>query len=146
VQRKLNQLGTLDSPLSYPVGLADLFTPLSSGKLNINTASLMALQMVPGIDAPRAAQIVTLRSGFDGIEGTEDDLPAGSPGMGLLDMLVSAGLSQQEAAMATRYLDQRSRTFEVTVEAEVNGYHRTFVAVLGRLTPRNVQVLSFYWK
>lgn len=146
VQRKLNQLGTLDSAFSFPVGLADLFTPLSSGKLNINTASLMALQMVPFIDEGRASRIIQLRSGFDGAEGTEDDTPAGSPGMSVLDMLVSAGLSQQEAGMAARYLDQRSRTFEVTVEAEVSSYHRTFVAVLGRNSPKDIQVLTFYWK
>jgi general secretion pathway protein K len=146
LQRKLSPLGTVSSPYSYPVGLADLFTPLSAGKLNINTASLMALQVVPGIDENRASRIVMLRSGFDGIEGTGDDTPAGSPGMSILDMLVSAGLTQPEAAMALRYFDQRSRTFEVTVEAEFNSYHRTFVAVLGRLSPRDVQVLTFYWK
>jgi hypothetical protein len=114
--------------------------------MNINTASLMALQMAPFIDEARAAQIITLRAGFDGVEGTEDDMPAGSPGMSLLDMLVSAGLSQQEAGMAARALDQRSRTFEVTVEAEVNSYRRTFVAILGRNGPRDVQVLNFYWR
>lgn len=149
VQRKLNQfssLGPVSSPFTYPVGLVDLFTPLSAGRLNINTASLMALQMVPFIDADRAARIVMLRSGFDGVEGTEDDTPAGSPGMSVLDMLVSAGLSQQEAAMAARHLDQRSRTFEVTVEAEVNSYRRTFVAVLGRISARDVQILTFSWK
>jgi hypothetical protein len=131
---------------NYPVGLVDLFTPLSAGKLNINTASLMALQMVPFIDETRAAQIITLRSGYDGMEGTEDDTPAGSMGMGILDFLRSAGLSQQEAAIAARYFDQRSRTFEVTVDAEVGGYHRTFVAIVGRNSPRDLPVLSFYWK
>jgi len=146
LQRQLSQLGTVSSPLSYPVGLVDLFTPLSAGKLNINTASLMGLQMVPFIDENRASRIIMLRSGYDGIEGTEDDTPAGSPGLGMLDMLVSAGLNQQEAAMAARYFEQRSRTFEVTVEAEVNSYHRTFVAILGRNSPRDVQVLSFFWK
>lgn len=146
LQQQLNQFGLFNAPLSYPVGLADLFTPLSSGKLNINTAPLMALQMVPVIDENRAARIITLRSGYDGMEGTEDDTPAGSPGLSILDMLVSAGLSQPEAMMAVRYLDQRSRTFEVTVEAEVDSYHRTFVAVLGRNSPRSVQVLTFSWK
>ena len=146
LQRQLSQLGAVSSPFSYPVGLMDLFTPLSAGKLNINTTSLMALQMVPFIDDSRAGRIVMLRSGYDGVEGTEDDTPAGSPGMSLLDMLVSAGLSQPEAAMAARYFEQRSRTFEVTVQAEVNSYHRTFVAVLGRNSPRDVQVLNFYWK
>lgn len=146
VERRLGQLGSPASPVAYQVGLVDLFTPLSAGRLNINTASAAALQMVPFIDENRAARIVMLRAGYDGVEGTEDDTPAGSPGLGVLDMLVSAGLSQPEAAAAARYLDQRSRTFQVTVEAEVNTYHRTFVAVLGRNSPRDVSVLSFYWK
>ena len=119
-ERQNQRLGRVGTPLGYPVGLVDLFTPVSSGKININTASLMVLQMVPFIDENRAAQIITLRSGYDGQEGTDDDTPAGSQGMNVLAFLASAGLSQQEAAVAARYFDQRSRTFEVTVEAEVN--------------------------
>jgi hypothetical protein len=48
--------------------------------------------------------------------------------------------------VAARYFDQRSRTFEVTVEAEVNSYKRTFIAIVGRNSPRDVPVLSFYWR
>lgn len=145
LQHQFNELGTVTAAFSYQVGLVDLFTPLSSGKLNINTASVVALQMVPGIDQTRAQQIITLRSGFDGTEGTEDDTPAGSMGMNVNSFLLSAGLGPQEIAMASRYFDQRSRTFEVTVEAEVNSYKRTFIAIVGR-NARDVQVLSFYWK
>src|SRR5437867_2517458 len=47
-----NQLGFQGDP--YPVGLADLFTPISGGRLNINTASVYALQLVPGMDPQRA--------------------------------------------------------------------------------------------
>jgi len=39
----------------------------------------------------------------------------------------------------------RSSTFEVHVDAQVAGYHRHFVGVLGRNNPRDVQILSFYW-
>ncbi|MBP7827535.1 MAG: general secretion pathway protein GspK [Verrucomicrobia bacterium] len=145
-ERQNQRLGRVGTPLGYPVGLMDLFTPVSSGKININTASLMVLQMVPFIDENRAAQIITLRSGYDGQEGTDDDTPAGSQGMNVLAFLASAGLSQQEAAVAARYFDQRSRTFEVTVEAEVNSYKRTFIAIVGRNSPRDVPVLSFYWR
>ncbi len=146
LQHQLNQLGSITSSLSYPVGIVDLFTPLSAGRLNINTASLVTLQMVPFIDAARAQQIIILRSGYDGQEGTEDDTPAGSMGMNVASFLASANLSPQEVAVAARYFDQRSRTFEVTVEAEVNSYKRTFVAIVGRNSPRDLPVLSFYWK
>lgn len=148
LQRQLNQMGRVSSSpsLANPVGLVDLFTPISAGKLNINTASATTLQALPFIDENRAQQIIRLRSGFDGQDGTEDDTPAGSQGMGVLDLLRSAGLSQPETAAAGRYLEQRSRTFEVTVDAELNGRHRSFCAVLARNSPRDVQILSFYWK
>jgi hypothetical protein len=34
----------------------------------------------------------------------------------------------------------------VQVDADVGGYKRTFFAVLGRNSQRDVQILSFYWK
>jgi len=39
-----------------------------------------------------------------------------------------------------------SRTFEVQVDAEIGGYKRQFIAVLGVANPRDIQILSFYWK
>ena len=36
-------------------------------------------------------------------------------------------------------------TFEVHVDAQVAGYHRHFVGIIGRNNPRDVQILSFYW-
>jgi hypothetical protein len=45
-----------------------------------------------------------------------------------------------------QFCDVRSRTFQVQVDAEVGGYKRTFYAVLGRGSPRDVQILTFYWK
>ena len=147
LQRQLSRLGRVRSPFYSPIGFVDVFSPLSAGKININTASAMALQAIPFIDENRAQQIIRLRSGFDGQEGTEDDTPAGSFGMSVLDMLVSAGLSQPEAMAAARYLDQRSRTFEVTVDAELNGRHRLFCAVLSLGGPGQIPpIVSFYWK
>ena len=41
----------------------------------------------------------------------------------------------------------RSRTFEVQVDAEINGYHRYFYAILGAGTVRaTCQVLTYHWK
>jgi hypothetical protein len=34
----------------------------------------------------------------------------------------------------------------VTIDAESGGYKRQFTAILGRASPRDVQVLTFYWK
>jgi len=47
--------------------------------------------------------------------------------------------------MLQRYCDVRSRTFDVEVDATLGSYHRTFHAILGRNSPRDVQILSFYW-
>ena len=40
-----------DAVPTITVGLTNLFTPLSDGKININTASAEVLQLIPGIDA-----------------------------------------------------------------------------------------------
>jgi type II secretory pathway component PulK len=126
---------------TYPVGLADLFTTLSTGKINVNTASATVLQMIPGVDENAAAQIIKQRAGPDGVDGTEDDTPFQNVGE-----LINAGVSRQAIQQLSRYCDVRSRTFEVQIDASIYGSHRTFYAVLGRNNPRDIQLLSFYWK
>lgn len=138
-----NRLGVVrpGSAIAFPVGLADLFTPISSGRLNPNTASFMTLQMIPGVDENIASEIIRLRAGPDGADGTDDDTPFHNAGE-----LMNAGLSRQAVQQIARLCDVRSRTFEVEVDAEIGSYKRKFFAILGRNSPRDVQVLSFYWK
>src|ERR1041385_1367889 len=140
------QLGRVTPVTSYPVGLVELFTPISSGRINLNTASAMALQMIPYVDDVIANKIVELRSGPDGVSGTEDDTPAGMPGVRVEDVLVSAGMSPQVVPFAARFCTVRSSPFEVRIDAEIAGYKRQFFAILGRNNPRDVQILGFYWK
>jgi general secretion pathway protein K len=130
----------------YPVGLLELFTPISNGRININTASQTTLQLIPFVDEVVAARIIELRSGPDTVDGSEDDMPAGSPGVRIQDALLSAGLNQSVVELAARYCTVRSSTFEVKVDAEIGGYKRTFHGLLARTSPRDVQVLGFYWK
>lgn len=145
--QKIDRFGRELRMPSYPVGLVDLFTSIGTAKMNVNTASLTTLQMNPFVDEAIAGEIIRVRAGPDGVDGTEDDTPAGSFIMPRVeDLLVNAGMNRQTAQQAARYFDQRSRAFEVEVDAEVNGYHRHFVAILGRNNQRDVQVLSFYWK
>lgn len=141
LQRQLNPLGRPGQVWSYPVGLVDLFTPLSTGRINLNTAPATTLQMIPGVDEIIAGEIVRMRSGPDGAEGTDDDTPLRNPGE-----LVNVLRNYQATAQISRFCGVRSQTFEVRVDAEIGGYHRHFVAVLGRNSPRDVQILSFYWK
>ncbi len=131
--QQVNAMPTITS------GLTNLFTPLSDGKININTASAQVLQLLPGIDALMAEAIVGGRSG-------EDD------GSGLLGPYRSVGQVQRVPqlplpviAQLGQYCDVRSKTFRVDVTATVNNYSRYFTAILGRNGPRDVQVLSFYW-
>ena len=42
--------------------------------------------------------------------------------------------------------DGRSATFEVEVDAEINGYKKTYVAILARNTAQDIQVLTFHEK
>lgn len=120
-------------------GLTNLFTPMSSGKINLNTASAEVLQLIPMVTPEAAQGIVGARSGE-------------SDGSGLLGPYRNVGevrrvpeVSLPMAGAIQQFADVRSRTFEVHIIATVNGYSRDFVGIIGRNTPRDIQVLSFYW-
>lgn len=130
----------IEQPI-YAVGLSEVFTPLSSGKININTASATTLQTIPMVDANAAAEIIKLRSGPDGADATEDDTPFRNVGE-----LINTGINRQAIPQISRYADVRSRTFDVQVAADIGGYSRVFYAVLGRNSNRDIQILSFHWK
>ena len=128
--------------LAAPVGLTDLFTPLSDGKVNINTASAEVLQLIPGVDPMIAEAII---SGSTGVA----DLSA--PGMlgpyrSVNEVSRMPNVPPEIVRQLSQFCDVRSKTFQVQVDADVGGYKRTFFAVLGRNSPRDVQILSFYWK
>ena len=76
-----------DTPV-YPVGFVDLFTPLSIGKININTAPVEVLQLLPGVDEHAASEIIRLRSGFDVGFGQQEPIPFRNPGE-----IINAGLN-----------------------------------------------------
>ena len=142
-QQRGGRMG-LDSDTGvYPVGLAEIFTPISNGRININTASLTTLQMVPMIDENIAARIIEYRS--EG-EGFVSSMPIGSPGKTITSALLNAGMNPNVIPQIERFFTVRSSTFEVQVDAEIAGYKRQFFAILARNNPTDVQVLSFYWK
>jgi general secretion pathway protein K len=121
------------------VGLTNLFTPLSNGKININTASAEVLQLIPTVTPEAAQGIVSAREG-------EDD------GSGLFGPYRNVGEVRRVPEVSLpmlggiqQFCTVRSSTFEVHVDAQIAGYHRHFVGVLGRNNPRDVQILSFYW-
>jgi general secretion pathway protein K len=124
---------------TYPVGFVDLFTPLSAGRININTASAPVLQLLPGVDEHAAAEIIRLRSGLDGADGTEDDIPYRNPGE-IINALANPGVVQQIVPLC----DVRSRTFEVEISATIGNYTKKFQAVIVRNNPKDLQVVSFH--
>jgi hypothetical protein len=99
---------------------------LSSGRINVNTASAEVLQLIPGIDENNARIIVEQRE--QAPYRSLNEVPVPPPVMPQLQ----------------RYGTVRSRTFAVEVTAE--GSHRKFYGVLGCNNPRDIQILSFYWK
>jgi general secretion pathway protein K len=140
-QHKLG-LGTAPGQTpDYPFGLVEIFTPFSSGKINVNTADANVLQMIPGVDNVTAENIIKIRSGPDGVDGTEDDIPFQNVGQ-----LAAAGLNQQFVSQIGGVCTVRSFTFEVHVTAQIGEYKREYVAILARNSGTDIQVLSFYWK
>jgi general secretion pathway protein K len=141
-QHKLG-LGTAPSQApDYPFGLVEIFTPFSSGKININTADATVLQMIPGVDAAMADAIVKQRAGPDGVDGTEDDTPF----QNVNQLAATTGLNQQFVSQLGGVCTVRSLTFEVHVTAQIGDYKREYVAILARNSGTDIQVLSFYWK
>ncbi len=128
---------------NYVCGLNDLFTTLSAGRINVNTAPMNTLRMVFGGDENIATAVIRQRAGPDGQDGTADDIPfiraqdvaANVPGLVPLD-------GQKIAALC----DVRSFTFEVVVDVDVNGYKKQFVGIVRRLNNNAYSVLSFYGK
>ncbi|MEJ0088644.1 MAG: hypothetical protein WDM80_02675 [Limisphaerales bacterium] len=126
----------------YPFGLADVFTAVSSGRINVNTADANVLQMIPGVDANVAAAVMQQRAGPDGVEGTEDDTPI----QNAAGALQAAGMNPADAGRSGNLLATRSTTFEVHVTARIGENTREFTAIIVRLTGNDVQVAGFYWK
>lgn len=136
------KLGFGSSPFQapeYPFGLKDMFTTISGGRININTADTNVLQMLPGVDNAIAENITKVRPGSDDVDGTEGRPSFTSPGQ----ILTAAGAPAADAA----YCTVRSFAFEVHVTAQVPGVPpREYVAILYRNSPNDIKVLSFYWK
>ena len=78
IQQRQNRFGAALTPPTYSVGLVDLFTPLSDGKININTASAEVLQLL-GVDNNVAEAIVAGRQArkFKQKQKKERQTPAG---------------------------------------------------------------------
>lgn len=134
-------------PPSYSAHFDELLTTMGRGRINVNTASALVLQTIPGMDAETAASIIKARAGLDGIDGTDDDVPFQNAGQ--INGQTIPGMSFGPSLSAiTQFCDVRSFYFEVTVEAEINGAKRTYHAILARhpSRPMEPQIIRFYWE
>lgn len=122
--------------LTYPVGLVDLFCCLSLGQINVNTADPIVLQLIPGVDEAAAHEIVRLRAGLDGVDGSGDDVPFENPGQ-----LATLGLPPLMVAAMQPYCTVRSSTFTVSVEAKAGDVTRHYRALVRRNGLRDVALL-----
>ncbi len=130
----------LDEP-TYPVGFVDLFTTLSSGRVNINTASATVLQCIPEVEESLAQAIISARA-------APDDPPEGVEGRmafrSIQEVQRVPGMPPYIVGQLARYCDVRSSTFEVRVEASIGSYKRTYTSILRRDGNR-IQSLFMYW-
>jgi len=140
-QQRTSRFGSPLAPPSYAFGLVDVFTPLSNGKVNINTAPVNVLTILLHGNETWAQNIVKLRAGPDQVDGTEDDIPFNNVGE-----IINAGIPGAVVQQIASYCDVHSRTFEIQIEAQVAGYKRQFISVVGMNNPNDIQILSFYWK
>jgi len=138
---RVDRFGNPIPPKQYAAHLVDVFTAISTGRINVNTADRIVLQTIPGVDESMADQIIRVRSGPDGADGTEDDTPFANVGE-----LASAGLPQTAAPQLGRYCTVRSGTFMIQIDAQIGSSKQTYFAILGRNNQRDIQILSFYPK
>jgi general secretion pathway protein K len=137
--------GDLDEEFRPRMFIPDLFTVVSRGKINVNTAPIEVLQMVSPSMMDYTNQILLARQGEDAIEGTEFDTPFQQIGE-LADPRI--GMDGNTVSALSRFLDVRSMTFEVTVTAVVENQAKTLVAVVRRENGREeeIKILYSYWK
>jgi type II secretory pathway component PulK len=135
-----HQLGFGNAPgqEDYSFGLRDVFTPYSSGKVNINTASSNVLACIPQMDDNTVAAILTLRD-------SEGDSLTGNGVISDLNQLSAAVPNPQALQQLQRYCTVSGNTYEVTITAHAGADERQFVAVIIRNGNRS-QIVSFHPK
>jgi type II secretory pathway component PulK len=138
--------GTFEEPV-YPVGFKELFTTLSSGRININTASATVLQIFPLMQENFAQAIVSSRLGPNDTDGLDGRMAFRSVAdLGRIGAVSgSVPIPPEVIQQMAPYLDVRSTTFEVHVTAQIGDYHREFVSILRR-DGRAMQSIYLYWR
>ena len=126
-----------DQPPDYPFGLKDLFTPFSTGKINLNTADTNVLQLIPGVDgavAEPSSSNAPGRTAWTARKTTYRLTPPTCKPLG------------DNNPLAASLVTTRSSTFRAH-RHRANRRRQTpsSTAILYRGGPE-IQVVGFYWK
>ncbi len=109
-------------------GLPEIFTTMTSGSVNVNTASATVLETL-GLDEAQVEAVMSHRDGPDGIPGTEDDMPFHTAD----EFFASIGnLDPASKAEAQALVTVTSAFFTVKSTGQVGGVKRTIIATLHR--------------
>jgi type II secretory pathway component PulK len=128
-----HQLGFGHAPgqeANYAFGLKDVFTPYSSGKINILTADETVLSLIPGIDTAAAQAIDTARDSDPPIRNVQQ-------------LMAAAGIDPQVAGQMMNFVDIRGNTYEVHATVTIGQLSHEYTAVVYR-NGSTVTVFSFY--
>ena len=126
-------------PDELAFGLKDVFTPYSSGKVNINTAGANVLNCIPFMDTNIVGNIITFRTSEGDTLGDNGVIR----NLGQLQGMVAIPAILQQLQ---RYCTVAGSTYEVTVKAHVGPNSREFVAVIIRNGNNQASVVRFYPK
>src|SRR4051794_13156769 len=125
--------GLLPTTAVSTARLQDIFTPISNGKINLNTASADVLQMIPGVDENAANEIVRARDEVAAFRSVQDAAVNTSLGRNMVQTL------QQSCTV-------RSSTFEIQVDVEIGQSQRKYFALVVRNSPTDIQILNMHWE
>jgi general secretion pathway protein K len=114
----------------YAFGLKDVFTPYSSGKINILTASDTVLQLIPGVDTAAAEAIETARDSEPPIRTVQG-------------LMAAAGVDPSVVGQMMTYVDIRGNTYEVHATVTIGQLSHEYTAVVFR-NGTTVTVFNFY--
>ncbi|MGA2138566.1 MAG: type II secretion system minor pseudopilin GspK [Verrucomicrobiia bacterium] len=110
-------------------GFADIFTTMTSGMINVNTASAIVLEAMLGIDDAQAQAVMAHRDGPDGVPGTDDDMPFHTTD----EFFAAIGNRDPAARQAMQGLVSVSSSFfTVRSTGSVGGVKHTILATLKR--------------
>jgi general secretion pathway protein K len=115
---------------TYAFGLRDVFTPFSTGKINILTANNNVLLSI-------------LNNDTNAVQAIRTALDSDPPIRDVNQLLTAAGVNPASLGQIQSYVGVRGDVYEVVATATISGISHEYTAIIYR-KGSNVQVVSFY--